>query len=285
MTDTFEQLAENLSAAQKVEFLRVLNKHGITVESDTVLSKFFLTLQIYVAMYERIPESIHNTTIWFQAAVEKATKDFQKPVTDITRLRTEIEKLTEQAGLSAGNAEMSRTRIVRDLTQVDESMKSINSSIKTGAEMAAATVSNHLSELMSDAVEKSMPLSDLAAAGAIFSAAIKESAAASARLRENVKTIKRSSIDAVVTCTAIALVFAVLGTWGFFYYWSERRIEEKRVYYLREISGNSRIVSELSESGRELILKNNDDGTKSLILENAIKGWTSIKNHGVIDFK
>ena len=285
MTDTFEQLAENLSAAQKVEFLRVLNKHGITVESDTVLSKFFLTLQIYVAMYERIPESIHNTTIWFQAAVEKATKDFQKPVTDITRLRTEIEKLTEQAGLSAGNAEMSRTRIVRDLAQVDESMKSINSSIKTGAEMAAATVSNHLSELMSDAVEKSMPLSDLAAAGAIFSAAIKESEAASSRLRENVKTIKRSSIDAVVTCTAIALVFAVLGTWGFFYYWSERRIEEKRVYYLREISGNSRIVSELSESGRELILQNNYDGTKSLILESVIKGWTSIKNHGVIDFK
>jgi len=91
--------------------------------------------------------------------------------------------------------------------------------------------------------------------------------------------------DTVVTCTAIALVFAVLGTWGFFYYWSERRIEEKRVYYLREISGNDRIVSELSESGRELILQNNYDGTKSLILESVIKGWTSIKNHGVIDFK
>ena len=99
------------------------------------------------------------------------------------------------------------------------------------------------------------------------------------------KRRERSPILFVVTCTALTLLFAVLGTWGFFYYWSERRIEEKRVYYLREISGNTRIVSELSESGRELILKNNDDGTKSLILENAIKGWTSIKNHGVIDFK
>ena len=120
MTDTFEKLAEKLTTEQKLAFLRVLNQHGITVEADTVLSKFFLTLQIYVALYEKIPESIHESTAYFQKAIQKATADFQKPVADAAQIKTEIEKLIRQADQSAKNAEMSRTRISQELARVDK---------------------------------------------------------------------------------------------------------------------------------------------------------------------
>ena len=283
MTDTFEKLAKNLTDAEKITFLRVLNRHGITVESDTVLSKFFLTLQIYVALYEKIPQSINTATIWFQTAVEKAVSDFKKPVSDVTQLKAEIEKLTRQAGQSAQNAEMSRTRISQELSRVDESLENINSSVKAGTEKAAATVSDCMTELLSDALEKAMPLSDLKEAGKTFTDAIKESKHASAELRENVKTVRRARFGTIATCAAIVVISIVCGTGSFFYYRSERRIEEARGYYVRMISGNDRIVSELAKSKRELILTTDTDGSKLLGMKNA-KGETRNK-HGVIVFK
>ena len=283
MHDTFEKLAEKLPTDQKLAFLRVLNEHGITVEADTVLAKFFLTLQIYVSLYEKIPQGIHDASTWFQVVMEKATKDFQKPVSDVTQLKTEIEKLTRQAGQNAEDAELSRTYISRELAQVDKSMRSINSSVKAGAENAAATVSNRLAELLSGALEKAMPLADLTKAGKTFSEAIRESEQASANLRANIKTIRRASFNVIATCAAVAVIFVFLGTWGFFYSWSERRIEEYRIFYLREISGNNRIVSELAKSKRELFLANDKDGSKLLGMEDA-KGETR-NNHGVIKFR
>jgi len=70
---------------------------------------------------------------------------------------------------------------------------------------------------------------------------------------------------------------------GYFYSWSERRIDEMRSYYIREISGNNRIVEELAKSKRMLIFETDTDGIKILAMKNA-KGHTS-NNHGVIEFK
>jgi len=78
-------------------------------------------------------------------------------------------------------------------------------------------------------------------------------------------------------------MFIILGVWGFFYSWSERRIEEARAYYIRQISGNDRIVSELAKSKRELILTTDYDGSKLLGMDKAT-GLTR-NNHGVIKFK
>jgi hypothetical protein len=97
-----------------------------------------------------------------------------------------------------------------------------------------------------------MPLSDLKKAGKTFSDAVEEGRRASAELRANVKTVRRARFGTMATCGAVAAIFIILGTWGFFYSWSERRIDEWRAYYVREISGNDRIVSELSKSRREL---------------------------------
>jgi cell division septum initiation protein DivIVA len=283
MTDIFEKLAEKLPTEQKLAFLRVLNQHGISVESDTVLSKFFLTLQIYVSMYEKIPEGIHNATIWFQTAIQKVTTDFQKPVTDIAQLKTEIEKLTRYADQSAKNAEASRTRISQELARVDESLENINSSVKAGAEKASATVSNRMTELLSDALEKAMPLSDLKEAGEIFSDAIRESEQASEELRENVKVAWKMRFRALAVCFALTFLFGVLGSGMGFYFWSQKRIDDMQTYYIREISGNNQIVSELAESKRKLILQKDEDGSKFLVMENAT-GLTSNKR-GVIKFK
>ena len=283
MTDNFEKLAGKLTDAQKVVFLRILNEHGISVESDLVLSKFFLALQTYIELYKKIPESIDEATAFFQKAIQKATADFQKPVGDVAQLKAEIEKLTRQAGQSAQNAEMSRTRISQELSRVDESLENINSSVKAGTEKAAATVSERMTELLSDALEKAMPLSDLKEAGKTFSDAINESKHASAELRENVKTVRRARFGTLATGFALTFIFAVLGTWGFFYSRSERRIEEARADYVRMISDNDRILSELAKSKRELFLANDADGSKILGMENA-KGETW-KKTGVIVFK
>ena len=146
MTDKFEKLAEKLTAEQKVAFLHVLNEHEIKVDSDTVLSKFFLTLQIYVTLYEKIPESIHEATAFFQKGIQKAATDFQKPVADIAQLKTEIERLTRQADRSAKAAEISGARISQELARVDESLENINASVKAGAEKASFAVSNRMTE-------------------------------------------------------------------------------------------------------------------------------------------
>jgi len=74
-----------------------------------------------------------------------------------------------------------------------------------------------------------------------------------------------------------------LNKWGFFYSWSERRIEEESNYYVRVISNNNRIVSELAKSKRELFITNAKDGSKLLGMEDAT-GETR-NNHGVIKFK
>jgi len=283
MTDTFEKLAENLSAVQKIDFLRVLNKNQITVESDTVLSKFFLTLQIYVTMYEKIPESIHDATVWFQAAIQKATGDFKKPVADMTQLKTEIEKLTRQTKQSAENAETSRTRISQELARVDESFENINASVREGTEKAAATVSERMTELLSAALKEAMPLSDLKEAGKIFSGAVKEGKRASAELRENVKHVRRARFRVVAAWAAVAAIFLILGTAAVCYSLNERRIEELRTYYIRQISSNDKVVSELAKYKRTLIWQINDDGSKMIGIENATgETWNK---HGVIKFK
>jgi len=231
MTDTFEKLAENLTAVQKIDFLRVLNKNQITVESDTVLSKFFLTLQIYVAMYEKIPKSIHEATTWFQTAIEKATGDFKKPVADMAQLKTEIDKLTRQTKQSAENAEASRERISEELARVYESLENINESVREGTEKAAATVSERMTELLSAAMEKAMPLSGLKEAGKVFSGAVKEGKQASAELRENVKHVRRARFRMVAAWAAIAAIFIIMGTAAVCHSLNERRIEEMRTYY------------------------------------------------------
>jgi len=283
MNKTFDKLAEKLTIEQKLAFLHVLNQNGIKVESDTVLSKFFLTLQIYVAMYEKIPESIHNATIWFQTAIQKATGDFQKPVANMEQLKTEIEKLTKQTKQSAENAEMSRSRISQELAMVDESLENINSSVKEGAEKAAATVSERMTQLLSDALEKAMPLSDLKEAGKTFSAAVKNSEQASAELRTNVKYIRQARFRTLATGFALTFIFAILGTAGIFYSWSERRIDEARTYYIRQISGNNEVVSELAKHKRTLIWNIHDDGSRLLGIENATgETWG---NHGIIKLK
>ena len=289
MSDTdkgFIKLLENLTTEQQVEFFLTMNRNQISTEADTVLSKFFLTLQVYVALYEKIPESIRGATISFQTALQKATGDFQKPVDVITQLKTEIEKLTSQAKLSAVKAETSCSRVSEELAHIDESLEIINSSVKEGVEKAAATVSARMTELLSAALEKAMPLADLKEAGEIFSKAIKEGLHASAELRENVKSVRRARFRVVAAWGAVAAIFIILGTAGFFYSWSERRIEQVRVSYSRyvsEILNNNDIVSELEKSGRRLILQKEADGTKLLVMENAA-GQTNKKN-GIIKFK
>jgi len=56
-----------------------------------------------------------------------------------------------------------------------------------------------------------------------------------------------------------------------------------RSYYIREISGNNKIVEELAKSKRGLILQYEKDGSKLLAIEKAT-GETR-NNHGVIVFK
>ena len=286
MSNSFEKLIQNLTDEQKVDFFLTLNRNQISTEADTVLSKFFLTLQVYVALYEKIPESIHKATISFQTALQKATGDFQKPVAVIAQLKTEIEKLTSQAKQSAAKAEMSRTHIIEELAHIDESLENINSSVKEGTEKAAATVAARMTELLTAALEKAMPLADLKEAGEIFSDAVKKGKQASAELRENVKTVRRARFRVVVAWAAVAAIFIILGTAGFFYSWSERRIEQVRIAYSRyvsEIVNNNDIVSELEKSRRRLFLQKETDGTKLLIMENAA-GQTN-KNNGIIKFR
>ena len=284
MSDTFAKLIKDLSSEQKVEFLRVLNEHQISVESDTVLAKFFLTLQIYLVLYEKIPDCIHNSTIWFQTIIKKVMDDFEKPVANMTQLKAEIEKLTRQTKLNAESAETSCSRISQELSRVDDSLENVNENIKEGTEKAAATVSARMTELLSEALKKAMPLSDLEKAGKTFSNAVQESQYASAELRENMTTIKRARFRIVAAWAAVATIFIILGTWGFFYSWSERRIEEKRIHYVHLIADNNDVVLKLSESNRRLILTTDSkDGSNLIGLENATGETRS--NHGVIKFR
>jgi len=279
MTDKFEKLAEKLSEKQKLAFLRILNEHGISVESDTVLSKFFLTLQIYVSLYEKIPEGIHNATTWFNGVMEKATKDFQKPVSDIAQLKTHIEKLTMQADQSAKNVETQRTRINQDFTLMYESMKSINSSIKKGADNAAATVSNSMKEWLSDAVKKALPLSNIKEAGVAFSDAVNQSKQASAELRANVKDIRWAHFRAYAL-VCVAVIFAI---WVHIHYRYEAELEKERAAYAENYEDNNAVLLILAKTNRKLEYLPGEENNL-LIIRNA-EGWTSKTNNGVIAFK
>ena len=167
--------------------------------------------------------------------------------------------------------------------EMNELLKGIHYHIEEAANQASAVVSNRMEELLTGAMKKALPLSDLAEAGETFSDAIRESNYASDELRENMKAVRRARFGTLAVGFALTFIFAILGTGGYFYSWSERRIDEMRSYYIREISGNHRIVEELAKSKRELILQYEKDGSKYLVMENAI-GMTNNK-HGVIVFK
>ena len=97
------------------------------------------------------------------------------------------------------------------------------------------------------------------------------------------RAIRRARFRTLATGFALTFIFAVLGSWGFFYSWSERRIDDARVYYINQISKNNIVVSELAKAKRELIFATDDDGSKLLGIENAT-GLTR-NNYGVIKFK
>jgi len=279
MTEKLEKLAEKLTEKQKLAFLHVLNEHGISVESDTVLSKFFLTLQIYVSLYEKIPEGIHEASTWFKGVMEKATKDFQKPVTDIAQLRTEIEKLTMHAVQSAKNAEISRCNVSLELARVGESMKSIKTSVKEGAENAAAIVSDSMTELLSDAMKKALPLSDIKEAGIAFSNAVNESKQASAKLRANVKSIRWAHFRAYAL-VCVAVIFAV---WIHMHYRYEAVLEKERAAYADNFGDNNAVLLLLAKTNRKLEYQRAEEKNR-VIIQNA-EGWTSKSKNGVIEFK
>ena len=265
MTDPFEKLAEKLSDKDKAEFFRIMREIGITTKADTSLAKLLLALQLYKAYYESVPTAVNEAT------------------SNMARLKTEIEKLAKQAEHSANAGASSLHRIMNGATEMNELLKGIHSHIEESANKASTVVSKQMEELLTDAMKKALPLSDLAEADETFSEAIRESNHASEELRENVKEVRRARFGTLAVGFALTFIFAILGTGGYFYSWSERRIDEMRSYYIREISGNNRIVEELAKSKRMLIFETDTDGTKILAMKNA-KGHTS-NNHGVIEFK
>jgi ElaB/YqjD/DUF883 family membrane-anchored ribosome-binding protein len=235
-------------------------------------------------MYEKIPESINGATAFLQKTMQGAVADFQQPLADFSQLKMEIEKLMRLADQSAKEAETSRARIGRELLQIAESLRNIDSSINAGAEKAAAAASNRMTELLSAAMKNSMPLSDLREAGMVFLSAVRDGRKASEELRENVKAVWRTRFGTIAVHTAICVIFIILGTWGFFYSWSERRIDEAREHYVWQISNNNEVVSKLAKSNRVLILTTDKErGTNLLVMENAT--GSTLKNHGAIIFK
>ena len=264
MTEEFEELAADLPDKDKAEYFRVLHEAGIS-SKDRELAQVVRVLQLYKSYYRTIPDSV------------------MKAASEIDRIKTEIEKLTRQAERSVNAGEASLNRLMNGASEMNELLKGIHSHIEDAANKASAAVSKRMTELLSGAMKKALPLSDLAEAGETFSEAIRESEHACAELRENVKTVRRARFGTLATGFALTFIFAILGTGWFFYSWSERRIDEARGFYIRMISGNNRIVSELAKSKRELILQHEKDGSKLLAIEKAT-GETR-NNHGIIKFK
>ena len=174
MADAFEKLAEELSADQKLEYFSTLREIGITTKSDMTLAKLLQALQLYKAYYESIP-----------AAVDKAA-------TNMAQIKTEIVKLARQTEQSANAGEASLHQLMNGAAEMNGLLKRIHSHIEEAADKASEIVSNRMTELLTGAMEKALPLSDLKEAGTTFFDAIKNSEYASAELRDNVKYVRRA---------------------------------------------------------------------------------------------
>ena len=84
-------------------------------------------------------------------------------------------------------------------------------------------------------------------------------------------------------CSASMIVIIVC-SWFFFYLHYKSRLNETRDAIVRQVGENQSILSTLAKANRRLEFTNLENGNKMLLIRNS-KGWTTLENHGVIEFK
>ena len=263
MAEAFEKLTEGLTDSRKAEFLKTLYEAGIS-QRDLELGKLLRALQIYKAYYETIPESIRQA------------------VSEISLLKDEMAKLTGQAEQSVDAGGQLFERLIHETAQVDESLRQLHAHVEDSVDKASDIVSQRMSELLSNAMQETLPLSDLAEAGKVFSEALAASNQASAELRANVRNIRRAHwrAYALAACSVIAVF------WIGIHYLYRQQLEQERVAVIAQIEGNRDVLLELARSNRnlELIYDEKDPELKLLSMKDAT-GWTSTGKRGVIEFR
>ena len=162
MNDTFEEIINGLTDAQKAEFLKILNETGIS-QHDKELGKLFRVLQVYKSYYEEIPKAV------------------QKSAVRIEKLADDVEKMAD--------------RVAGDTGYVNESMDRIHMSVGEAADKASRRILDKIEETLtplSDAVTMALPgqLANIEKANKVFSRTVKTSKKASAELQKNIKHMK-----------------------------------------------------------------------------------------------
>ncbi|MDR0841845.1 MAG: hypothetical protein LBP68_00305 [Acidobacteriota bacterium] len=263
MTDPFEELVSGMPSEQKAEFYGILHKAGIG-RQDVEIAKLFRALQLYRAYYEAIPASMAQA------------------VAEIDRLKKEVGELVEQADQSAAASEKLLNRFTQEAAEVGESLVKLHSHVEEAAARAAVVVSRRMTEMLSEAMGKTLPLDALSQAGKTFSAAVAASNQASADLRKNIKVIRRAHRRAY----ALAACSVILAFWVYIHFQYERKVTEARAAILADVQGNQAVLSELAKARRtlELVTKDKDPRRRLLFMKDA-KGWTTTEKHGVIEFR
>jgi len=276
MADAFEDLAIGLPDDQKADFFRILRESDVS-QHDTELAKILRALQMYKTYYETIPESIQKTV-------------------------SEIKKLTTQAAQSGEAGETSLNQLLQYTGQVNEALKKIHLHVEEAATKASDAVSKRMTDAkdkinaqiektatdasaivttqMSAAMEKAIPLSTIQEAGNVFSNAIATGKQATEELKSNLKIMRRVHLwSFAVAAFCLVAIFCISA-----HFWYKDRFEKHCALVISQAAHNQDVLLELALSKRKLEVAVDANGAKLLVMKNA-KGWSSLNNSGVIEYK
>jgi len=263
MAEAFEKIVAGLSDEHKAEFYKILNEAGIT-RDDVALVKLLHALQLYKAYYAEIPDSVLKT------------------VSEMKKVKTEIEELASQAAQCAQDGETTLNHLRQETSQVNDSLTKLHSHVEEAANKASAIVSKRMTTLLTEAMKTALPLSDLAEAGKTFAIAVNSGKEASADLRANIKDIKLAHWGAY----ACAAVFTIIGLFGFLHYRYERLLDAERKAVVFQVEENRDVLLSLARLNRTLELSTNKENPKHILLSvKDATGWTSKNRQGVIEIQ
>lgn len=251
-------LLEGFSDIQKAEILMNMHDIGIS-ERDFELFQLLRTFHILKSYIETLPESV------------------KEAVDAIKKSETSIEGITDTFNISASSFQSMVSALK---THVAESGKKAMACVTDEMNQYA----DNLKASLKDAMNEALPLSDLKEAGKTFSTVVAENRQISQTLRENAASGRRLQYKAI----GLAVVFAVLASWSFFYFWYKSMLESERLTAanaaIQQVERNRDILDELSRVNRTMEFLYGEKGEKLLAISDA-SCYTSIKNSGVIQFK
>jgi hypothetical protein len=261
--ESFEELLAGLTEEQKTAFYRALNESGVT-RDDKVLAKLMKTLLLYKGYYESIAGSV------------------KKSVEQSAKIMAAIDELASQAAKSAEEADKSQKLLQQDTAQINETLSKLHTHVEEAAIKTAPVVSNQMSALLTDAMSKALPLSDMTTAGKSFNEAVTNGKQAAAELQAKIRLIRLAHIRNY----ALAAIALLAVSWVFFYFRYELRMEKERYTLAAQYGNNGNILMSLEKTNRKLeLLTDKNNPKRRLIVVNNATGWTSNGSHGVIEIK